>query len=83
MPPLEVPASVPEPFGSELRAALAELPSVEHAWLLRAGSAWTAGVALDPKAPLVEFDAVRNRLHALAPAGALDTPRHCSGRGLQ
>jgi SseB protein N-terminal domain len=66
MPPLEVPATVPEPFGSELRAALAELPAVERAWLLRAGSAWTVGVALDPKAPLAEFDAVRNRLHALA-----------------
>ena len=66
MPPLEVPSAVPEPFGSELRAALAELPAVERAWLLRAGSAWTVGVALDPKAPLAEFDAVRNRLHALA-----------------
>jgi len=66
MPPLEVPATVPEPFGSELRAALAELTAVERAWLLRAGSAWTVGVALDPKAPLAEFDAVRNRLHALA-----------------
>jgi hypothetical protein len=66
LPPLEVPATVPEPFGSEMRAALAELPAVERAWLLRAGSAWTVGVAMDPRAPLAEFDAVRNRLHALA-----------------
>jgi len=66
LPPLEVPATVPEPFGSELRAALAELPAVERAWLFRVGTAWTVGVALAPKAPLAEFDAVRNRLHALA-----------------
>jgi hypothetical protein len=66
LPPLEVPASTPEPFGSELRAALAEMPAVERAWLLRVGTAWTVGVALDPRAPLAEFDAVRNRLHALA-----------------
>jgi len=66
LPPLEVPASIPEPFGSELRAALAELPAVERAWLLRVGTAWTVGVALDSRAPLAEFDAVRNRLHALA-----------------
>jgi hypothetical protein len=49
-----------------MRAALAELPAVERAWLLRVGTAWTAGVELDPAAPLSEFDAVRNRLHALA-----------------
>ncbi|TMB81876.1 MAG: SseB family protein [Chloroflexi bacterium] len=66
LPPLEVPASIPEPFGAEMRAALAELPAVERAWLLRVGTAWTVGVQLDPRAPLAEFDAVRNRLHALA-----------------
>jgi len=66
LPPLEAPATIPEPFGSELRGALAALPAVERAWLLRVGTAWTVGVALDPKAPLAEFDAVRNRLHALA-----------------
>ena len=49
-----------------MRAALAELPAVERAWLLRVGTAWTVGVQLDPRAPLAEFDAVRNRLHALA-----------------
>ena len=66
LPPLEAPASVPEPFGSELRAALTELTAVEHAWLLRAGTAWTVGVELHPDAPLAEFDVVRNRLHAVA-----------------
>jgi len=66
MPPLEVPASVPEPFGAEMQAALAELPAVEKAWLLRVGTAWTVGVQLDQRAPLAEFDAIRNRLHALA-----------------
>src|SRR5437879_7370957 len=66
LPPLEVPATVPEPFGSELRGALAELPAVERAWLLRVGTAWPVRIALDPRAPLAEFDAVRNRLHALA-----------------
>jgi SseB protein N-terminal domain len=66
LPPLEVPTSVPEPFGSQTRAALSELPAVEKAWLLRVGTAWTVGVQLDPTAPLSEFDVVRNRLHALA-----------------
>jgi len=66
LPPLEVPAAVPEPFGSQLRGALAELPAVERAWLLRVGTAWTVGIALDARAPLAEFDAIRNRLHALA-----------------
>ncbi len=66
LPPLEAPASVPEPFGSELRAALAELPAVQRAWLLRVGTAWTVGIELHPDAPLAEFDAVRNRLHAVA-----------------
>ncbi len=66
LPPLELPASVPEPFGGELRMALAELPAVERAWLLRVGTAWTVGIELHPDAPLAEFDAVRNRLHALA-----------------
>ena len=39
---------------------------VERAWLLRAGTAWTAGVQLGPDAVLGDFDAVRNRLHAVA-----------------
>ena len=66
LPALEVPEQVPEPFGRELLAALAELPHVERAWLLRAGTAWTAGVQLHPDALLADFDAVRNRLHAVA-----------------
>ncbi len=66
LPPLELPASVPEPFGGELRMALAELTAVQRAWLLRVGTAWTVGIELHPDAPLAEFDAVRNRLHALA-----------------
>lgn len=66
LPALELPDQVPEPFGRELRAALSELPHVERAWLLRAGTAWTAGVQLHPGALLADFDAVRNRLHAVA-----------------
>lgn len=66
LPPLEVPGDVPEPFGTELRAALVELPQVDRAWLLRAGSAWTVGIQLVPDAGLAAFDEVRNRLHALA-----------------
>ncbi len=63
---LEAPEQVPDPFGRELRAALDELPQVERAWLLRAGTAWTAGIQLVPEAVLGDFDAVRNRLHAVA-----------------
>jgi len=66
LPALEVPEQIPEPFGRELHAALADLPHVERAWLLRAGTAWTAGVQLHPDALLAHFDAVRNRLHAVA-----------------
>ena len=66
LPPLEVPEQIPEPFGSELRAALDDLPQVERAWLLRAGTSWTAGIQLLPDAVLGDFDAVRNRLHAVA-----------------
>lgn len=66
LPALEVPDQIPEPFGRELHAALADLPHVERAWLLRAGTAWTAGVQLHPDALLADFDAVRNRLHAVA-----------------
>lgn len=66
LPALEVPEQIPEPFGRELHAALTELHHVERAWLLRAGSAWTAGVMLHPDALLADFDAVRNRLHAVA-----------------
>ena len=60
------PDQVPEPFGRELLAALTDLPQVERAWLLRAGTAWTAGIQLVPDALLGDFDAVRNRLHAVA-----------------
>ena len=66
LPTLEVPEQIPEPFGRELHAALEDLPNVERAWLLRAGTAWTAGVQLHPDALLADFDAVRNRLHAVA-----------------
>ena len=66
LPALEVPEQVPEPFGRELHTALSELPHVERAWLLRAGTAWTAGVQLHSDALLADFDAVRNRLHAVA-----------------
>ena len=47
-------------------AALEDLPKVERAWLLRAGTAWTAGIQMAPDALLGDFDAVRNRLHAVA-----------------
>ena len=63
---LEAPEQVPDPFGRELRAALAELTQVERAWLLRAGTSWTAGIQMVPDAVLGDFDAVRNRLHAVA-----------------
>jgi hypothetical protein len=66
LPPLEAPVEVPEPFGSELKRALAELPQVQRAWLLRAGQGWTVGVGLVADAELAEFDEVRNRLHAVA-----------------
>lgn len=66
LPALEVPETVPEPFGRELRAALTELTQVERAWLLYAGAAWTAGVQLKVDALLTDFDEVRNRLHAVA-----------------
>lgn len=66
LPPLEQPASVPEPFGSELRAALTEQPAVQRAWVARVGTAWTVGIELADDAPLSEFDVARNRLHAVA-----------------
>ena len=66
MPPLEAPDEIPEPFGRELLAALADLPQVQRAWLLHAGPAWTAGIQMNPDAVLGDFDAVRNRLHAVA-----------------
>jgi SseB protein N-terminal domain len=66
VPALTVPDEVPEPFGAELSAALEDLPQVERAWLLRAGDAWTAGIQLVPGSVLGDFDAVRNRLHAVA-----------------
>ncbi len=63
---LEAPEQIPDPFGRELHAALEDLPQVERAWLLRAGTAWTAGIQMVPDAVLGDFDAVRNRLHAVA-----------------
>ena len=63
---LEAPEQVPDPFGRELRAALEDLPHVQRAWLLRAGTAWTAGIQMNAEAVLSDFDAVRNRLHAVA-----------------
>lgn len=57
---------VPELLGTALREALAALPQVERAWLLRSGDGWTAGIGLQPDAALRDFDTVRNRLHALA-----------------
>ncbi|MGH2357118.1 MAG: hypothetical protein ACRDGJ_03770, partial [Candidatus Limnocylindria bacterium] len=65
-PELEAPGEIPEPFGTELRRALAELPRVERAWLLREGEGWTAGIQMEADAVLGDFDAVRNRLHAVA-----------------
>jgi hypothetical protein len=65
-PPLAAPEEIPEPFGAELRRSLAELRQVERAWLLRRGSAWTAGIQLTSDAELADFDEARNRLHALA-----------------
>lgn len=66
MPALEAPGDIPQPFGEELRRSLGELPQVARAWLLRAGTAWTAGIQMVPDAVLGDFDAVRNRLHAVA-----------------
>lgn len=66
LPPLEAPEQVPEPFARALRVALLDLPQVERAWLLRAGTSWAAGVQLAPDTVLGDFDAVRNRLHAVA-----------------
>jgi hypothetical protein len=63
---LEAPEQVPDPFGRELRSALDDLAKVERAWLLRAGTSWTAGIQMVPDAVLGDFDAVRNRLHAVA-----------------
>ncbi len=66
LPPLEPPGDIPEPFGAQLRLALAELPQVQRAWLLRAAGSWTVGIHLHPAAELGDFDEVRNRLHAVA-----------------
>lgn len=63
---LEAPEEVPDPFGRELRAALEDLPQVDRAWLLRAGTSWAAGIQMQGDAVLGDFDAVRNRLHAVA-----------------
>jgi SseB protein N-terminal domain len=66
LPPLEAPNEVPQPFGAELQRELIELPQVERAWVLRAGTGWTVGIQLVDGADLASFDEVRNRLHALA-----------------
>jgi hypothetical protein len=66
LPPLEAPNEVPQPFGGELQRELAELPQVERAWVLRAGTGWTVGIQMASDADLAAFDEVRNRLHALA-----------------
>ena len=66
MPQLEAPDRVPEALGRALLGALSDLPQVERAWLLRGGDAWAAGIQMGPDAVLGDFDAVRNRLHALA-----------------
>jgi hypothetical protein len=66
LPPLDPPDEIPEAFAAELRRALGELPQVERAWLLRTPGGWTVGVQLGPDAVLADFDAVRNRLHAVA-----------------
>jgi hypothetical protein len=66
MPPLDPPDEIPEAFATELRRALEALPHVERAWLLRTPTGWTVGVQLIPEAVLADFDAVRNRLHAVA-----------------
>jgi len=66
LPPLEAPNDVPQPFGGELQRELAELPQVDRAWVLRAGTGWTVGILLVEGAHLASFDEVRNRLHALA-----------------
>ncbi len=64
-PALQPPGDVPDNLADGLREALGALPQVERAWLLRAGEGWTAGVQLVPDAVLGDFDAVRNRLHAV------------------
>ena len=66
LPPLEAPNEVPQPFGAELQRELIELPQVERAWVLRAGTGWTVGIQLVDGADLASFDEVRNRLHAVA-----------------
>lgn len=66
LPPLEAPSEVPQPFGGELQRELAEMPQVERAWVLRAGTGWTVGIQMADGADLASFDQVRNRLHALA-----------------
>jgi hypothetical protein len=66
LPPLEAPSEVPQPFGGELQRELAEMPQVERAWVLRAGTGWTVGIQMADGADLASFDEVRNRLHALA-----------------
>ncbi len=65
-PELAPPGDVPDDLASALREALEALPQVERAWLVRAGDGWNIGVQLVADAVLGDFDAVRNRLHAVA-----------------
>jgi SseB protein N-terminal domain len=65
-PDLAPPGDVPDGLADALREALEALPQVERAWLVRAGDGWNIGVQLVAGAVLGDFDAVRNRLHAVA-----------------
>lgn len=66
VPQLVAPTEIPEPFATEMWRALSDLPHVLRAWLLREGDGWAAGIQMDDDAVLGDFDAVRNRLHAVA-----------------
>lgn len=66
LPTLEPPEEVPDALWGGLRSTLEQLAQVDRAWLLRSGEGWTVGVQLVPDADLGDFDAVRNRLHAVA-----------------
>ena len=65
-PDLAPPGDVPDGLAGGLRETLEALPQVERAWLVRAGDGWNIGVQLVADAVLGDFDAVRNRLHAVA-----------------
>ena len=66
LPALEAPEQIPEPFGRELHAAL-DGPSARRARLAAARRDGMDGRRpARPDALLADFDAVRNRLHAVA-----------------